>query len=489
MKPLLFISFLLMIVSSMAQSINYQSVFSNRTALFKNVSNNQIIGLRIDSVKNGNNKVLYPFATIQEVSTNCISPYKASWIGEKIVVKSNGINLFFNRNGDSISINTLAELNETWIAFNKADSLRVEARVQSIEPGNVLGLVDTLKTIVFRAIDQNGNTVANTVNEKGVIVSKNHGFLEALNFYLFPNHTARVPADNLNTYNLVGLTNPNVGIQNLTWFEVNNYNVGDELHVRVHNTGDYNNYEPLRDYDNRCIYKYIDRTNYLDSIVYRYARQQSINSVYTDSTNYEYYNDTVRWVVYANPIFDKLPAEPVVISNSVSSMYMLYNEFREKIDLSNDYLKYIEGEKCYITMEAEGCLYKQNFIEGLGGPYYYCSGYFGETKERKLVYYKKGTTEWGTKLELLTSVPSIESNKQLQVFHNPTTNDLTFKLKEGLGKHRVNIFNQAGQLIISEQFEGSVHKLSIAGTKRGFYLYRFTTDRCEMQTGKVVVMY
>ena len=153
------------------------------------------------------------------------------------------------------------------------------------------------------------------------------------------------------------------------------------------------------------------------------------------------------------------------------------------------YLKYIEDEKCYIIMEAEGCFYKQNYIEGLGGPYYYCSGYLGETKERKLVYYKKGTTEWGTKLELHTSAASIESNKQLQVLHNPITNDVTLKLKEGVRKHRINIFNKVGHLIISKQFEGAVHKLSMAGMKRGIYLYRFTSERCEIQTGKIIVGY
>lgn len=86
------------------QAQDYQTVYLNRVALF---DHNRIKGLRIDSVKVvAADTILYPFASIQEVSSWCYSPYKASWIGEKVIIKSNGENLFFNREGNTITLKT-----------------------------------------------------------------------------------------------------------------------------------------------------------------------------------------------------------------------------------------------------------------------------------------------------------------------------------------------------------------------------------------------
>jgi hypothetical protein len=486
MKRIILILLLVEALFSQAQTFDYQPISATRTALFQNIDNNQIVGLRIDSVQNQTNTVLHPFATIQEVHADgCISPYKASWIGEKVLVAPNGSNYFFNRNGDTIRIDVQATLNQTWIAFNSADTLKIEATVSTIASGNVMGIADTLKTIVFKALDLSGKTVENAVNNKRLVISKNHGFVETLNFYLFPNLNTRVPASSLSSYNLVGLSNPNIGVQNLTWFDAHNFQVGDELHVHEHNTGDESHIDPLHDFDNRCIYKYIKRSMYPDSIVYRYARQQSIQWVYADSTKSVYHNDTVKWVVLANAAFDQVPGVPIVADQTVYSMYMLYTELREKVDPSS-YLMYVENGNCFGKQEGEGCFIDKRYIEGLGGPYYSCTGYMGETQERKLVYYKKGQTEWGTQL-VLTGLPNIERNKSVQVRYNSDLKEVAFRLSEADGTQEVQIFTQTGQLVKINQFEGTECRLCLDGYPQGVYLYRFTWATGEVQTGKLQV--
>ena len=83
MKTLHLLLLLLIIVALKTQAQDYQTVFSNRVALFDNYYN-RINGLRVDSVKvAAADTVLYPFATIQEVSKYCYSPYKASWNRKK----------------------------------------------------------------------------------------------------------------------------------------------------------------------------------------------------------------------------------------------------------------------------------------------------------------------------------------------------------------------------------------------------------------------
>ena len=485
MKTCLIFVLLLTIVTLKARAHDYQTVYAHRVALFGN-SDNRIKGLRVDSVKVASDTTLYPFATIQEVSVGCISPYKASWIGEKVTLKPNGTNLLFNREGDTITLKTQTRLNETWIAFQRADTFRVEASVQSVELENFLGLSDSVKTIFFRVIDQQGNTVDHALNKLKVKISKMYGFIETLNFYLFPDLFARSPNEMLKSYTLEGLTDPKMGVQNLIWFEVNDFNPGDELHVQEHNFGDSHFYLPIREYDNRCIYKYLERVDYADSIVYRYARKQSIQTIYTDSATLETHNDTLNSVVLANPDFDKLPGEPIISPDYAYQMYMRNDEFRMKISPSGMNELYVDNGNCWSEIAGEGCLPEKRYIAGLGGPYYSCSGYVGESEERKLVYFKKGGTEWGERL-VITGVSNIETNDRLQVFPIPACDAITFQLNGDAGIHEVRIYSQTGQLVKSVQFEGSSCTISLKGLKSGIYLYQFTSSNSLIYTGKLVV--
>jgi hypothetical protein len=409
MKIRHFYFFLLTFFGLTSKAHDFQSVYAHLTALFENSSNHRIYGLRIDSVKVAADTILYPFATIQEVSEGCFSPQKSSWIGEKVVVKPDGVNLFFNREGGIISLKTRAKINETWTAFQRSDAFIVEARVQAVELGNVLGLSDSVKTIAFRVLDQQGSTVDHALNKLKVKISKKHGFVETLNFYLFPDVVVRYPADRLEKYTLAGLATPKVGVQNLSWLEVNDFNPGDELHVQEHRMGDPYFYLPIREYDNRCIYKYLERTKSADSVVYRYARKQSIKTVYTYKSTLETLNDTLRAVVRANPSFDQLPGEPILNAGSAQKMYMRNDEFRMKIRPSAMDELYVNSESgnCWSAIAGEGCLPEMRYVEGLGGPYYQCNGYMGDSEERKLVYFRKGQTEWGEKLALQNTLNSI----------------------------------------------------------------------------------
>lgn len=465
---------------------DYQTVYSKRTALFKNTANDQIKGLRVDSMKTvAADTILYPFTTIQEVSAGCYSPYKASWIGEKVVIKPDGANLFFNRVGNAITLKTRARLNETWIAFQRADTFRVEAIVQAIELGNALGLSDSVKTIAFRALGKQGNAVDHALNKLKVKISKRYGFVETLNFYLFPDIVTSYPNDMLSNYTLAGLTTPKLGLQNLRWFNVYDFSPGDELHIQEHNIGDPYFYLQVREYDNRCISKYLERTNYADSIVYRYARKQSIKIVYRDSSTLVTYNDTVRSVVRANPGFDQLPGEPIIENKITSQTYMLNAEPTTKIDLGV-FGSYYQSGNCWQIPSGEGCLYEKRYMAKLGGPYYTCKGYIGDTQERKLVYYKKGATEWGEKL-VITSSPSLQTSDQLKVFPNPASDVVTFQLSHDARTHELRIYNQIGQLLKTECFEGPSFKLHLKGIKSGVYFYKVTTSGEMIYSGKLVV--
>lgn len=467
-----------------SQSRDYQTVYSNHVAFFEN-SEKQINALRIDSVKTDTDTVFYPFTTIQRISESCISPYKASWIGEKVLVKPDGTNLFINRDGDTITLKTSARLNESWIAFQHGDDFSVKATVQSVGLETFLGLTDSVKTISLTVIDKNENTLEHPLNMLKLKISKTYGFIETFNFYLFPDISVSFPADRLESFSLVGLTNPNVGVQNLTWFEVNDFQPGDELHVLEYKTGDAYLYLPFREYDNRCIYKYLERTDYKDSIVYRYARKQSIETVYTDSTTLEFFNDTLKSVVKTNPDFDKLPGEPVIESFTAYSMNMNNSELRTKTIPSN-LLIYGLQDSCLSPIAGEGCVYNEKYIDGLGGPYYFCSGYVGDTEERKLVYYKKGETEWGDKL-VITGVQEIKTNNNLKFFPNPAESFITISNPSNTSIKKIELIDFSGRIVQLWKTPKQVgNTLNIQHIPSGIYLIK-TSYEGGVNTEKLVI--
>lgn len=368
MKTLILLILICGIFTVNLEAQNYQTANPQQTSLFQN-SSNQIIGLRIDSLKGDSEIILYPFVTIQADSAEgCFTPNQASWIGEKIVVKPNGSNLFFNRKGDTITLKTRAAINDSWIAYKRLDTFVVEATVQNIANEEFLGLNDSVKTIAFRVMDQNANTIEHELNSQTVKISKNHGFVETLNFYLFPDFTVRLIGDRLEKYSLVGLTNPDVGIQNLKWFDVFDFNAGDELHILENRTGN-PPFSPFVKFEKKTILNYLERTDYNDSIVYRCARRQSIETVYSDSSSLVIDTDTMKQVVQANPAFDQLPGEPVLENDLMYAFYMRDVEFLQKIDRIETQ-QFVYNIGCWRLVAGDGCLREMSYFDGLGGPYY-----------------------------------------------------------------------------------------------------------------------
>ncbi len=463
---------------------NYQSVYSDRIAHFEDYTGG-VKSLRIDSVHQQGDSILYPFAVIQEVGMNCFSLSHASWIGGKVIITDSWQNLFFNKNGDTITLQPQAQPNDSWVVFQREDSLSIRGTVTSLEEAEFLGIQDSVKTLRFQAFDSDDNTINHPVNAMEIQISQHFGFIKTLNFALFPDLGGGLLNRSVTEYELSGLSKPKMGVQNLSWRDVHNFQVGDVLHVREESRCWP---DPGQTSVSKSIYTYLERTDFADSIVYRYALEQQIE--HTDDTGFsvDYSKDTLIQTIRPNPAFDQLPGQPVLEQDLAYQYYMNAGNPVSKTNASGYESFYLAGDSCWEMTFVDGCLRNDTYYKGLGGPFYYCTHQTcNGIEERKLVYFEKSDTVWGTPLEL-TSSASATIKGSLKVYPNPAT-ELIFveNTKESLHGIHLIIYDGQGREVRSQKVTGSKSEIDIAGLHAGIYVLQLSKDGNLIHTEKVVI--
>jgi len=455
---------------------NYQTILSTKTTTFIGNDNQQVASIRIDSsFVYGGDSVFYPFYNIQFADYDCYLPFSYSWIGKKIIIKPDGYNGFINRENDTVKINTLAQLNENWIAYEISDIIIV-AEVVKHDTLSFLGQTDSAKTISFTAYNQNMDSISLPINNKTIIISENFGILKTMNFSLFPDKEVQ-------TYDLLGMSSPEIGMVNLTWKEIYDFDIGDEIHHTSHNS------EPFMSNYQKIKYVYLDKTVYSDSIIYKVDRtlkkeRSGIeNNVHIEET--EYLHDTIYMFYKPNPVLDRLSGEIMGDEWSLSDARILIKDIPEKILPYNEIEKWQQddGDSCWTYPIKDGCVSIYSYLKGLGGPYYYCSYDFGESS-CQINYYKKGDKTWGTPL----SIDNIKQNndKLISVYPNPTDGQLQITSSE-LHIEKVEIYDVVGKLLQSEigQSDNTII-IDIARLSPGLYFMTVTDENQCKATKKVV---
>lgn len=466
--------------------LDYQTISSNRIAYFDNEYYN-IKCIRIDSVKHQGDSVLFPFYAIQQLNYECFSPFVASWIGKSVTIKDNGLNEFINKKGDTISIKTNTNLNDKWIAFVSQDSLIIEASVIIHDTMTFLGITDSVKTIEFKAYDKSMNHLDLEINDMHIQISKGYGFVKAFNFYLFPNLQVDYLPEKFEEYNLIGLSNPKVGVNNLTWFDVHDYQVGDELHVLDESSCWFGVGYGLAT-TNKAIYKYLERVDYSDSIVYRYSRKQSIYTSWADSSDFKYFEDTLTTTIKPDLLFDKLPGEPIVNEYETYNYYMRNESPLSKTNPGAYESFAYRGDSCWGMLIVDGCFSSFKYIKGLGGPYYACTQAFcfgGE--ERKLVYFKKGDVSWGNPL-IISGISNISTEKNIIIYPNPARNHINVTISNS-NYHGLDIFiyDSLGKLQKTTRLPSYNSTISVSDLNSGIYILKISDNNKVLKIDRLII--
>lgn len=487
MKTLFIILALFLAVFYHVNGQNYQAVYADRTTAFINESN-EIFFIEIRQAGQiAQDSVFTPFKGIQEIGESnnygmCYDPFGASWIGKEVIIRDDGYNVFLNRVGDSVFLLTTANPGDSWTAYQQAEGIAVVATVSQIDVYEFLGIQDSVKTIVFQVYDDAMQPIEHHLNNRYLLLSKHHGLLRSMNFSLFPDYVYWT--QQLMEADLAGMSRPMLGIQNLTWMQVHDFQPGDELHVTFDANMPWFYQEHYE-----LIHRYLERVDYPDSVMYTVERQKyRIKTESGQQVFEEYLFDTITQTFTPDPDFDKLPGETVfddvvlgMESAYVNSMYLLFWEEKRVASFDN-WIQFLDDDCWGFSMIIDGCFSDHTYYKGLGGPYHYCN-LWGEV-ERKLVYYKKGDEEWGNPLvigldELAKERPAVAPNpatNEIRLMHLDQYPTIDFYLYDVNGR----------QLMMLPQHHTST-VIDLTALPDGMYFYRILHEGKLLHGNKLLI--
>jgi hypothetical protein len=479
-NAILTITLLLLITTfGSAKSQNYRVLQPDRTTMYQS-QYEQILGMRVDSIRvSGSDTVYYLLKNLQQVDYNCYHTEGPSWMGDGITIRPDGETVFYNVSEQPVLIKTKALLNEEWICYS-TQALSFRASITGTGVADIFGITDSVKTVSFQALNMDGQAIDHVVNDMNLILSKNHGLVKTLNFYNFPDFSFGITLNWLTELTLSGFDNPEAGIQNLTWKQVHDHTIGDELHTKSIESRAY-------------YYKYIETIATLlektiagDSIIYTWEEKVKTSIQSPDINTFIASIDTTTFLVITEPDFDNLSGVSWTsnyIGNDATVNFMGQGEhgITKSYGSMNVYFKGTEthfGDTCYTQVIICGCVTDNIYYKGLGGPYYYCN--LGiDSYIRELVYYKKDGVEWGTPLEFTVNSPQIPvdpTNEVVSVFPNPANDQVNILFKNNSGEFRLQITDYSGREIAVHFLEGESNTLDLSILKPGIYMLRFITN-------------
>lgn len=485
-------AFILIFSSFFGISQNFQTIRNDGIYLFSDTNGN-VKSIRIDSVaSDGLDSVFCNFNSIRpnDLVYTCFTPYGASWMGKYIIVNPNGFNFFFNSSNDTIKINTQASLLESWKCFSYINGDYIEASVFAINYISFLGVTDSVKTINFQFKDSSGASLSHAINNYNIRLSKFHGLISTLEFFLFPDITS--------TFQIIG--GPGMqGKKNIAYSDVFDYNIGDEFHREFYEGYFSGNYHATTKIS---ICKIINKYNVSqDSVTYTYTRcEKDITSI-GSNTQINYFNDTITsatvFANFNNLFFNHLPEE-TIFSNSnteMSSLNMSFafnNRLKKTLPISSGLYINNLGDSCWTEILFDGCWYNNSYIEGCGGPYYEC--YSGiDQYYNKLLYYKKGNEVWGSPLNCADILAGINNNafqpiRQAQIFPNPVNVNSQLKIYDFThNPFTLQIFNCLGTKVYEKNITQNETVLDLKSFSKGVYYYVLYDNIGNLTKDKIII--
>ena len=455
-------------------STGYQTVYSHRKAYFA-TENHAITTLRMDSCAFLNDSVFYPARTAQLIGNDCYDPQGGGWAGKKIVFDK-GWNYFFNANNDTLKIKTDAVLDESWILYER-DNTKITATVTCWDTASVLGVIDSVKTITLHVFDPTMKPMPHALENATFSISKQYGFTKALNFTYFPEQSFTSISAEAMEFCLIGLTNPELGAQNLKWMEVFDFQEGDEFHYLEFTTN-----LPMLGSTQELLYsiRILRRNTFPDFIRYireiRMIRKYQQNVAGEVVSTYSQYQDSI--LIQPNPAFEADPGIPVFVPEQPA--FMIYGHLNT--GLSDVYYFYENG--CWRkSMLIDDVCTSVRYALGRGVVWESSGCWISSQYTKEQVYYKKGAVTWGTPL-VITQTNQVNNESGIQVYPTLASESVTVELNKPVSC-TFQLMNAQGKIVLQNKLEQPTNVITIGSLPDGIYFYRLLNDDKELKSGKI----
>ena len=465
-------------------SQNYKQICTPGVTFFHDAGHN-LMAFKTDSLRSLGNgdTIFYSYPAIRGDGTyfSCYDTAHGSILGDKVIGYHDGRFVFFNKHDDTITIKTQIPLNGNW-KFCNLPSGWVRATVSSMILDSILGTADSVKVISLQAMDNNNDTISNPLNQVQLKLSVNLGLTQMLDVYYIP--------DSITIYTLAGKSTPSIGIQNMTWQDIYNFNLGDVFH----RTGYYENNGTM-EYNWKSIQTVLQKriSNNYDTIIY--TLQSCTRTDYTTYTRSvtDTITDTYITGIY-NGWAPEPPGLPSEFIRPVSGAWV--SGFSANTASFNGRLTKSSNQNCYSWIGNCWELYffetseVVQYTRGLGDTYLNTLEIDpnGPTvTHEQLVYFQQGSESWGTPVAAdCSTLIGIDDNKNmnpvLELYPNPSSGRIMISTSlRGIAY----ILDLNGRQLLQQLISSPVTPVDLSNLMPGVYVVKLVSGD-QVALGKIV---
>ncbi|MCX6286149.1 MAG: T9SS type A sorting domain-containing protein [Bacteroidetes bacterium] len=481
------------VCNSTGSAQSYKYVCLPGVTLFKDNLTN-IKALRFDSIypQPGEDTVYISYPTIREILPYCDTA-GGSLLGRKILKKSNGDFLFFNRTNDTILIKSGAGIGVSWRFIKLSDTSYAEANVSSIIYDSVTGVHDSVKIIVLNAFNLAHNPISSLLNNVQIRLSKTFGLVALPDFYMLPGTTLPV------SYSITGNSYYKYGLQPLTSKQIYDYDDGDEFHFSLnrHSPSAYHGWS----YNGHLINKVLNVVTKNDSeSVYRietceYGISRMFDFPNTNDTTRKHSIDTSTFffrTLDANA-YCRLSDEFTLIQQLCAHRTKWYLINESEVNSKVDYYYFYRNSQNHWVLNNSAyvpVVWKEVYATGLGQIYIYTDSPSGGNSSSQ-VYYNKSYGSWGTPVAANCSallditddnLSATRDETQLRFSPNPGNSSTVIVTEQTYPDGTLRVYDYLGRLVHQGSISSKPYLIERKGLPSGIYYVKLLDNK----TGKTL---
>ncbi len=471
--------FILLLGTHFCSAQNYNCVQADTTRYYTN-STGYLRRITIDSVKTeGIDTVYYPFKTYRLHTLP--DGTHGSWVSSRIVKKNNGTFLFHTAWNDTVFIKTQADSGESWTFYTDTSSRWYQATVVSVDTATFMGFTDSVKRIKIAPYVGSSIDTIDIVGHFEIILSKNHGFVQTFELYLFPfrNRDTSVIDMWIDPYlNEYAGDYPNLASVPRFLFSMVDYHIPTKHEIYDFNIGDvfvsssssespgYNSYSLSYD-------SIVGKTiiSPFSTLYDTYTKRKNTISPYGGPNIYSNSSGPGGILADTSTLGFNVPRKPEDYSTRLIASYFIKNDTSNCI--TSPYYKVkniIIFEGCeesdeYKTGFKQLYHRKANFFSGDGGCY---------PSTAYLVFSKKNGVPCGSRPSWSVGIAEVEAKKEINIFPNPTNRTLTIEATSKIND--VSIYNMMGQIVYRDNYNGVSIELDVSMLTAGVYFVKINNS-------------